>query len=134
MGYQDNEKNPLLVVVPLGTQGSDITLPAGLVPYKSLLKGAWIQDKAGIAASNTDYAVMQLKNGSTVLASYDTRAAGQGALAANVGKAMSLTSALQEIAAGSSLTLDYNETDTGTAVTLTSAVLVLHLVQKQSGG
>ncbi len=134
MGYQDNEKNPLVIVIPVGTRGSDITIPGGRIPYKSKLKSAYLVDKAGIAASNTDYAILQLKVGSSVLASYDTRSAGQGALAANVSKSMSLTAADQEIAAGSDLLVDYNETDTGTVVTTTDMLLVLHLVQKQSAG
>jgi len=130
MSATSQNRNPLVVVVPLLSLAADKTVPAGVLPRHCVLLAAYIQNGAAIAASNSDYVVAQLKVGSTVKASLDSRAAGQGALVQNVGKAMAISDS--DLPAGSSLTLAYDETDTGSNVALTDALLVMHLEQKGS--
>lgn len=84
-----------------------------------------LQLVSGLAASNTDYYTFQVKNGATVVASYDTRAANEGALTAATFGAMTLsaTQANRILAVDDVLTLDCNET--GDAV-LSDITLTLH--------
>ncbi len=134
MSAQSNHRNPITLIVPLGSPSADAVVCAGVVHRKSKLIAAYIQNGAAIAASDTNYLIGQLKNGSTVLAALDTRAAAQNGLADKVGKAMVNASSDVEIAAGSSLTFNYDETDAGTNVALTSAVMVVVLEQVGSAG
>lgn len=128
MGAMNNENSPQVVVIPLGSPSADKVLPGLRVPKKSKLVSAVLINGANLAAADTDYVILELKKGSTVLAELDTRAAHEGALTALVGKPLNLVSAaLQELASGDDLSVNYNETDAGTNVALTDAVLVLTL-------
>lgn len=119
----NNELNPSIALVKVGSPSADLTIPAMCLVKKSKILSVKIMNGAGIAASNTDFAVISLKAGSTTVASYDTRAAGQGALTANVSKAFAIVSGEETQVAGTDLTLVYDETDSGTAVALTDAVV-----------
>jgi hypothetical protein len=121
---KSNENSTHLVHIPLGSITADGSLPALYLPKKCRLVSAAVIDGAGIAADNSNYVTITLQNGSTVIASLDSRAANQGALTALVGKAMSMVSAEQDQAAGSSLKVVYDETGT---VAMTNAVLVLEM-------
>jgi hypothetical protein len=120
---KNNENNPISVSIHLGSLTTDgAVVPVMYVPKKAKLVSAHILDGAGVAADNSNYVVLTLKNGSTAVASLDTRAAHEGALTANVAKAMTVDEDEQEMASASSMSLLYNETGT---VALTDAKLVL---------
>lgn len=123
----NNADSPYTLVVPLGSPSADALLPATYVPRKSQLLGAWLVNGAALAASETDYCKVELKNGTTVVAEIDTRAAHENGLAQNVAKALNVVSGQEVLASGATLTVLYDETDSGTSVALTNAVLVLQL-------
>ena len=121
----NNDNNRHVVVIPLGSPSTDKTVPGLYCTEKMVIKSVALINGAGIAASNTDFVQLQLMNGSTEVAELDTRAAHEGAVTANVAKALNIVSGQEEQAAGSTLKVVYNETDSGTAVALTDAVLVV---------
>ncbi len=129
MSAQSNERNPLVLSHKVGAVSADEQKIAVCVPYKCKLLSAKLVNGAAIAADNTDYVICQVKVGSTVLASVDTRAAGQGAVTSKVAKELALTADEQSLVAGSVVELSVNVE--GAAV-LTDALLVLHVVQKES--
>jgi hypothetical protein len=120
----NNENNPCVVVIPLGSISTDGSLPACYLPKKSKVLSAHIIDGTGFVASDTNYVQISLQNGSDVIAELDSRAAHEGALTALVGKAMNMVAAQQEQAAGSSLKVVYNEEGT---IAMTNAVMVLSI-------
>jgi hypothetical protein len=89
-------------------------------PKKSKIKSIYIMNGANIAASDSNFVELSVKKVSddSVVASYDSRAAGEGALTALEAKAFDLVEA--EIEAGESLYFDYQETG---SVGLTNAQL-----------
>jgi len=79
-----NERNTNIMPVFIGTQASTITLPVGYFRKHSRIKFVDLLDQAGISASNSNYLLFSLQDSSSnVYATYDTRAAGQGAVTAN---------------------------------------------------
>jgi len=129
MSAQSSDRNTQLVVAHVGTQAADVTIPVVHLPRKSILKSVKLLDGVGVAADNTNYLLISLQKGATVIATLDTRAAGQGAISANVAKSMVIVSGQEEQLKLSDLKLviDCNGT-----VTLTNAKLVLQLDQKGS--
>lgn len=121
---KSNENNAHVLCIPIGTQAASITLPGTYVRKKSKIRRVTLINQAVLAADNTNYLQVQLKNGSTLLAEIDTRAANEGALAANAAKQAPET----EIAvdAGSTLTIDIVKNGTGVP---TLAVLLLEMYQ-----
>lgn len=125
-----NANNPHLVCVPMGSLSADGVVLGAASAKGMEAQSAYLVSAAGIAASNSDYAILNIKKGSTILASLDTRAAGQGAVTANVAKAMSMVSAEKSISAGATVSVEYDETDTGTVVALSGAVVCLQYAVK----
>lgn len=126
MGAANNQNNPEVLVCHVGGAAADGDYPLCYLPKKFVLLGAKLLDQVGIAASDTDYLVLKIKNGSTELASLDTRAAHEGAVTALVAKSFALTSAEQNLAAGSSLSLNYAETVDMGDILLTAAKVQLY--------
>lgn len=126
----NNENNPLLITLDLGSPATDLLLPAIYAQKAMKVTGAWLLNGAGISASDTDFVQLELKNGSNVVAELDTRAAHEGAVTANVGKGLNVDSTYEDVAAGDTLTVNYNETDSGTNVALTNGKLVVALQVK----
>lgn len=120
---KSNENQPFSVSIPLGSATTDATLYPGIyLPKKSRIVGVHLMNGATISADNSHYFQLALKNGSTVVAEMDSRAAHENGVTANVAKALNIVSG-QEIQAGeSSLSVLYNETGT---MALTNAQLVL---------
>jgi hypothetical protein len=117
----NNENNPQVVSINLGSLTTDNTqVPAIYIPKKSKFLGAWIMDRSGISASDSNYIELTLKYGTTSLATLDSRSAHEGALTANTAKAMTVVE--DDIPAESNLILDYQETGT---VAMTDAQLVI---------
>lgn len=121
-----NENNPQVAVISIGTQGTDNTqLGVMHFPKKSIIKSIKLMDNLGVAASDSNYVEVSVKNqsGDAVIAELDSRAAHENGLAAKVAKALNLAdSAGVEVAAGTNLYFDYQETGT---VTLTAAQLFI---------
>lgn len=119
----NNENNPSILAVSLGSVTTDATaLPVAHLLKKSKLHSVRIVNGAEIVASDTNYVELKLRKGTTVIAAYDSRAAGQGALAALVSKAMVMVSGQEIQAAGSDLNFLYNESGT---IGMTNAQLVI---------
>lgn len=95
----NSERMPNLLTIPIGTQASTITLPGAYFRKRCRLKEVRLIDQAGVAASNSNYLIVTLQDVSAnpnVYASYETKAANQGALTA-------LTPALMTLGGGSVL-------------------------------
>lgn len=125
MGALRPEHVPFVLNLPLASASADADPVAGAMSYlhrKAKITSMAIIDGAGIAADNSNYILAKLQVGSSVVGQYDSRDAGQGALAANVGKEGVITDANSEIPAGSTLKAVYDETGT---VGMTSAVMVV---------
>lgn len=116
-----NENNPISMVLTAGSVGSDLSgLPVAHLKRKMVITGVHVADRVGIAANDTDYILLTLKKGSTSIATYDSRAAGQGALAAGVYKDMLMVAGQEEQEGDLLLDIDLH----GAAV-LTNSSIVL---------
>lgn len=111
MSAMNNELDPKLMSIQVGTQAATITLPAQLIRKKSKILNVTYVDQAGIAADNTNFLQLSLQVGSTVYATLDTRAANNGANTALVGQPLTL--AIAEIPANSQLKLVVTKNGTG---------------------
>ncbi len=125
MSSYNPEMAPVVINIPLGTVAADDAIVAGAYTYlhrKFIVDKVALIDGAGVAASDSNFVQVELKNGSDVIAELDSRAAHEGALVVDVAKELNISESLKTIAAESTLTVKYEETGT---VTLTSAMLVL---------
>lgn len=129
-----NENNPMSMCVPLGSPSADATVLGGSLNggKNRIVTSVRLLNAATIAASNTDYVLLSLKKGSTSIATLDSRAGGQGAITANTNKSLVLSSTAADlkIAANDVISVVYDETDAGTNVALTGAVLCFDYVVK----
>ena len=120
-----NENNPHSVVIPLGALTTDATVvPLMKLLKKSRLLAAYYMQTGAIAASDSNYFQLSVKNGSTVVAELDSRAAHENGIATLAGKALNVVDAVKDQAAGSDLTLLYNETGTVALAADSKIVLV----------
>lgn len=127
MSAQMNERQTQIVLIPVGSLATDNTqVPGFTAPRKMRVVSVKLLNGATIAASDTDYAQVSLKNGSNVVAELDTRAAHENGLTANVGKALNLDSTYRDLAEGDSVHVDYQEAGT---MALTNAVLQVEVYQ-----
>lgn len=122
----NNANSPYVMQIPLGSPSADATVVVGSFPKRTKIVSAKIMNGAAIAASDTNYAQVSLKVGSTVVAEIDTRAAHENGLADKVSKSVNI-SGDGTLASGSDVTVLYDETDAGSNVALTGAVLSLLL-------
>lgn len=120
-----NANNPGMECVSLGSAAADASFLMAASHKGMEVQSMHLLSAGSIAASNSDYALIQLKKGATIVAQLDTRAAGQGAVAANVPKAASVVSAEKSIPADTAISVNYDETDTGTVVALSGAVVCM---------
>ena len=117
--------------IPLGSPSVDASVLGGVINGKSMvINSVQLLSAAGIAASNTDYAIVQLKKGASIVAALDTRAAGQGALVASTPKSLVVDAALKTVASGDVISVNYDETDAATNVALSGAVLCFNYTVK----
>jgi hypothetical protein len=120
---KSNENQPFSVAISLGSATTDGTVyPALYLPKKSQIVSAYLMNGATVNADNSNYFQVSLKNGSTVVAEMDSRAAHENGVTANVAKALNVVSGQETQEAASSLSVLYNETGT---VALTNAQLVV---------
>lgn len=120
MSAQQNSRNPHSVLVNLGSIAAADTVAAMRTSRKIAIKGVYLANSADIAASDTNYVQVSLKNGSDVIAEIDSREAHEDGLSDGVFKALNLVEAQLEVAKGTSLTVEYAEAGT---VALTAAQL-----------
>lgn len=125
MSAQVNENNPHVMLIPIGSQNADKVLPGPKFPKNVRIKKVALLDQAGVAADDTNFLTIQLKDDGASIAEIDTRAANEGALTANVAKYAPETEL--DVAAGSQMSVDVNVS--GTAVT-TLALLQLEYYPK----
>lgn len=134
MSAMNNERNPHTIVVPIGALAGAASkeVPAMKALKDFILLSASIVDGAGVSASNSNYITATLKNHTDTLnlATLDTRAANQGALAALEGGDMALVASTAPQLADPTTILPRGKSaslsvvSTGTAA-LTNAVAVL---------
>lgn len=126
---KSNANNPHVITTYVGSITAAGDAPICTFPKKFHLLGAKLLNNAAIAASDTDYATLTLKSGSTTIATLDTRSANQGAVVACVGKAFALAAAYDddgeaaEAVPASDVKLTYAE---GGTMQLTGAVIQLY--------
>lgn len=108
----NNQLNPNVSEIDLGAITADGDVFGLYLPRKSKIIGAWVKNTATIAASDTDYFQLELKNGTTQIAEFDSRAAHENGVTANTPKAMNLVAANVVVAGGSYLKATYNEEGT----------------------
>ena len=126
-----NENNPHVLCVDLGSLSADGVVKMGAIVGKSaVVQSVQLWNGAAIAASDTNYVQLELKKGSTVVAELDSRAAHENGVAQDVLEALNVVSAAKTIASGELITVNYNETDAGTNVALTAALLCMQYVVK----
>jgi len=125
MSAQQNSRNPHSVVIDLGSISADDVLAAFRTSRKIEIKGVYLANSADLAASDTNYVILSLKNGSDIIAEIDTRAAHENGLADGVFKALNLVAAQAVQEKGQSLTVDYDEEGT---VAMTAAKLQIDYV------
>ncbi len=134
MSAQNNEVNPNVVVIPLGTQAATITLPGFFMRKRARIKNVYLADQAGIAASASNYVGVKLQDNAgtpIVYASADTQAGAVAltqypiALAAGGGSGLDadqVTAPEVDVPAGTMLNVKLTATGT---VTTTKAVLIV---------
>ena len=115
----------LVAVIPLGSLSADKSLPAFLCSGPVVLKNVTLLNGAAIAASDTDFVQLSLQAGDEVLAELDSRAAHENGIAELAAEPLNLVEGKEKVAGGTVLKAVYNETDSGTAVALTDAVLIV---------
>jgi hypothetical protein len=72
---KSNANNPAVITCYLGTVSTTGVYPLTTLPRKFVITGIYLLDKAGIAADNTNYVTLTVKQGSTAVAALDSRAA-----------------------------------------------------------
>lgn len=116
----NNENNAHIALIKIGSPAVDVTVPGIMLPQRSVIKSVKVMNGAAIAANASNYAVIQLLAGATVVAQYDTRPSGLTALAAGD---MAVVAGQEKQIAGTVLSVKYDETDAGSNVALTDAVV-----------
>lgn len=115
----NNERNPHVSIVNVGTIAATKTLPGLYFRKKSRIKNVVYVDQAGVAADNTNFLQLSLQDLAALeYATLDTRAAGQGALTAMTAKALAQVSAQKvngelEVPAGTNLQVVATKNGTG---------------------
>lgn len=123
----NNANNKHAVLVNLGSITADAEVPAMYAGEDMVIDSVHIINGAEIVASDSNYIELELKSGDDVIATYDSRAAAQGGLDALIAKAMVLDPEEADIAQGSSLSIDYDETG---SIGMTNAQVVIWLRTK----
>lgn len=118
MSAMDNGLNPQITLVPIGTQAATISLPGPKVERARKLKAVRYIDGASLATDDTNYLVIELKKGSTVLASLSTKTTTPGklcnqALVALVATGDMLGGTPIDLAAGDQLSVVATKNGTG---------------------
>jgi len=111
----NNEANPHVAVVDLGSITTDGDVYGVYLPRKSRIVSVKLVNGADIAQDDSNYAVITLKLGTTVIATHSTKlTGGTSALTANTPASFSLSATDANLvpAANSYLKVNYDETGT----------------------
>lgn len=109
----NNELNPQVQVIDLASITADGDVYGIYLPKKARILNVKLINGANIAQSNTDKAVIALKNGSTVIAQHSTAlTGGTGPITANTLTSVPIVSGAEDVAAGSLLNVNYDESGT----------------------
>lgn len=123
----NNELSPQLKAVAIGTRAATATVPALCVSRPTIIKSVKLLNGADLAQDDTNYLVVTLQKGATVLATISTKlTGGTGPLVANTALAASLAA---DIALDAGDTLKVVATKNGTGVP-TDALLQLEMYAK----
>jgi hypothetical protein len=86
---QNNELVRCMTILPIGTLAATSTLPGMKIPASMSLRNAWLMNQVTLAADDTNYFTLALKQGATTIATYSTKlTGGQGTLTANTPAAL----------------------------------------------
>lgn len=115
------------MIIPIGTQAATATVPGPKLKHALDVSKVRLINGASLAVDDTNYLVVELKAGSTVLASFSTKATSPGklcneALVANVASGDMLGGTPIQIAAGTQLSVTATKNGTGVP---TNAILQL---------
>jgi hypothetical protein len=121
----NNANNPHVMCIPLGSLAADGVVLAGASEKAIDVSAVYLLNAGTIAADNANYVILELKKGSTVVAEMDSRAAHENGITANTVEPLNVVSAQKAIASQSVLSVNYDETDAGTNVALSGAVLCM---------
>jgi len=123
MSSQQGEKNPQNVVVELGSPSADAVITAMKAHRKMKLLAAYLINNAAVTQSDTDYVVINVKDKSgNVMATVSTKlTGGDAAIVKDVPLALTVNSTYSTIENDDYVQVQYDETDAGSNVALTSA-------------
>lgn len=109
----DNANNKNVNEIALGALSVAGDVYGLYIPEKAVVTGVYVVDSAALAASDTNYVTAKLMAGTVELASYDSRAANQGALVANTPKAANMILKAPVVPAGTYLKVTFAKGGTG---------------------
>lgn len=130
-----NENNPHVLVIPLGSPAVDAKVFGGMSSGKKMVvSSVHLVNGAAIAASDTDFVQVKLNKGpigsEVEVAELDSRAAHENGIAQNIPEALNIVEAEKEIDADELISVHVDETDAGTNVALTNAVVIVNYFVK----
>lgn len=133
LGSLSNENNAHIMLINMGSAAVDLVQLTGLNPGKRIeIISVHLLNGASIAASDTDFIQMSIEKGpiggTTVVAEIDSRAAHENGITANIAEPMNLVAAEVIVAKNLLLSVNHNETDAGTNVALTNAMVVINYI------
>lgn len=117
-----NYNNGHSVSIHLSSLTADVDVPALHCFKDVVLESVVLINGDPLAADNSNFVEIEIKNGSTIVAKLDTRPAAQGEVQAMVAKPFQILAPLNDIPSGTTLSINYDETGT---IGLTSAVVSL---------
>jgi hypothetical protein len=121
MSAQSMNRNPHVMQILLGSATADAEQNYAVLLRKSKLLRAYLTNAATLAESGSDFVSLEVKVGSTVIAS-GGNTTGQGAITADTPKALSVVDAAKIVAGLSPIRINYDETGT---IALSNAIITL---------
>lgn len=129
MSAQSMNRNPHVMQILLGSITADAEANYAVLLRKSKLLRAYLTNAATLAESGSNFVSLEVKVGSTVIAS-GGNTTGQGDITADVPKALSVVSSGSEIVSAlSPIRVNYDETG---SIALSNAILTLEWEPIQS--
>ena len=117
-----NYNNGHSVNIFINSLTADVDIPAMHCFKDVVLESVVLINGDPIAADNANFVEIEIKRGSIVIAKLDSRASAQGAIVPMEAKAFEILAPLNDVPAGSTLSINYDETGT---IGLSSAVVSL---------
>ena len=132
-GSLSNENNAHIMLSNLGSAATDFVQLTGINPTKRIeIISVHLINAGAIAASDTDFVQLSVEKGpiggTTVVAELDSRAAHENGIADDTPEPLNLVAAEVIVAKNLLISVNYNETDAGTNVALTNAMVVINYI------